>query len=115
MADKNLINDYCKEVADEFVNKYLKELDDNIYKMLNAFGFTGNIDDAGKWLEDVDYRLAFDEDFVDADNIKTKSIYLVDNNTNCVVGIFFVRTYIEEGNLCYEISDVFINRINEGE
>ena len=48
-------------------------------------------------------------------DIKTKSIYLVDNNTNCVVGIFFVRTYIEDGNLCYEISDVFINRINEGE
>ena len=42
-------------------------------------------------------------------------IYLVDNNTNCVVGIFFVRTYLEDGNLCYEISDVFINRINEGE
>ena len=114
MEDKK-IEQYCKEVADEFVKKYLKELDDNIYKMLNAFGFEGHVDDAGKWLDDVGYRLAFDEDFVDADNIKTKSIYLVDNNTNCVVGIFFVRTYIEDGNLCYEISDVFINRINEGE
>ena len=114
MADKK-IEQYCKEVADEFVKKYLKELDDNIYKMLNAFGFEGHVDDAGKWLDDVGYRLAFDEDFVDADNIKTKSIYLVDNNTNCVVGIFFVKTYIEDGNLCYQISDVFINRINEGE
>ena len=115
MADKNLINDYCKEVADEFVNKYLKELDDNIYKLLNAFGFSGDVNNAGEWLDDVGYMLAFDEDFVDADDIKTKSIYLVDNNTNCVVGIFFVRTYIEDGNLCYEISDVFINRINGGE
>ena len=114
MADKK-VEQYCKEVADEFVNKYLKELDDNIYKMLNAFGFEGHVDDAGKWLDDVGYRLVFDEDFVDVDDIKTKSIYLVDNNTNCVVGIFFVRTYIEDGNLCYEISDVFINRINEGE
>ena len=43
MADKK-IEQYCKEIADEFVNKYLEELDDNIYKMLNAFGFTGNID-----------------------------------------------------------------------
>lgn len=110
MADKK-IEQYCKEVADEFVNKYLKELDDNIYKMLNAFGFQGCIDDAGKWLEDNNYRLSFDEDFIDADGVKTKSIYLVDNNTNCVVGIFFVRTYLENGNLCYEMSDVFINRI----
>ena len=115
MADKNLINDYCKEVADEFVNKYLKELDDNIYKMLNAFGFEGDVNDAGKWLEDNEYRLAFDEDFTDFDGVKTKSIYLVEYLTNCVVGIFFVRTYLEDGNLCYEISDVFINRINEGE
>lgn len=115
MADKKLINDYCKEVADEFVNKYLKELDGNIYKLLNAFGFEGDVNNAGKWLDDVGYMLAFDEDFVDADDIKTKSIYLVDNNTNCAVGIFFVRTYIEDGNLCYEISDVFINRVNEGE
>ena len=130
MADKKLINDYCKEVADEFVNKYLKELDDNIYKMLNAFGFEGDMNDAGKWLEDNCYKLAFDEEFKDekieeynliyatsveefkdTDGVKTKSIYLVDNNTNCVVGIFFVRTYLEDGNLCYEMSDVFINRI----
>ena len=115
MEDKNLINDYCKDVADEFVNKYLKELDDNIYKMLNAFGFEGDVNDAGQWLEDNEYRLAFDEDFTDFDGVKTKSIYLVEYLTNCVVGIFFVRTYLEDGNLCYEISDVFINRINEGE
>ena len=115
MEDKNLINDYCKEVANEFINKYLKELDDNIYTMLNAFGFEGDVDNAGKWLDDNGYRLAFDEDFTDFDGVKTKSIYLVEHLTNCVVGIFFVRTYIEDGNLCYEISDVFINRINEGE
>ena len=115
MTDKKIINDYCKEVADEFVNKYLKELDDNIYKMLHAFGFVGDINNAGKWLDDVGYRLAFDEDFTDGDNVKTKSIYLVDNMTNCVIGIFFVRTYLENGNLCYQMSDVFINRINEGE
>ena len=114
MADKK-IEQYCKEVADEFVNKYLKELDDNIYKLLNAFGFEGDVNNAGEWLDDVGYMLAFDEDFVDADGVKTKSIYLVDRCTNCVVGIFFVRTYLEDGNLCYEISDVFINRVNEGE
>ena len=84
-------------------------------EMLNAFGFQGCIDNAGEWLDDKNYSLAFDEDFTDSDGVKTKSIYLVDNNTNCVVGIFFVRTYLEEGNLCYEMSDVFINRINEGE
>ena len=114
MVDKK-VEQYCKEVADEFVNKYLKELDDNIYKMLNAFGFEGDMNDAGKWLDDNCYKLAFDEEFKDADGVKTKSIYLVEHLTNCVVGIFFVRTYIEEGNLCYQISDVFINRINEGE
>ena len=51
------------------------------------------------------------QDFTDFDGVKTKSIYLVEHLTNCVVGIFFVRTYIEDGNLCYEMSDVFINRI----
>ena len=114
MADKK-IEQYCKEVADEFVNKYLEELDNNIYKMLNAFGFQGCVDDSGEWLDNNGYKLSFDEDFIDADGIKTKSIYLVDNMTNCVIGIFFVRTYLEDGNLCYQISDVFINRINEGE
>lgn len=114
MEDKNLINDYCKEVANEFVNKYLKELDDNIYKMLNAFGFEGDVNDAGQWLKEKRYNLMIDEDNYD-DNTKVKSIYLVNMNTNEAISLVMIRTWIEDGNLCYAFSDVFINRINEGE
>ena len=53
MEDKNLINDYCKEVANEFVNKYLKELDENILKMLQAWGYENDDpNEAGGWLEE---------------------------------------------------------------
>ena len=117
MADKKLINDYCKEVADEFVENYTKELDSNIYKMLNAFGFEGDVNDAGKWLDDVgswlvskDYDLKIDED--KRDNLSIKKFYLIDNKTNIVIGIFAVKLYGEE-DLTYEFSDVYVLRDEE--
>ena len=36
-------------------------------------------------------------------------------NTNEAISLVMIRTWIEDGNLCYAFSDVFINRINEGE
>ena len=115
MVDKNLINDYCKEVANEFVKKYTKELDDNILKMLQAWGYeSDDPNEAGGWLEEKGYNLMIDEDNYD-DNTKVKSIYLVNMNTNEAISLVMIRTWIEDGNLCYAFSDVFINRINEGE
>lgn len=110
MEDKNLINDYCKEVADEFVNKYLKELDDNIYKMLNAFGFEYCKDDVGSWLVSKDYDLKMDED--KSENLSIKKFYLIDNKTNMVIGVFAVKIYGEE-DLTYEFSDVYVLRDEE--
>ena len=110
MADKKLINDYCKEVADEFVNKYLKELDDNIYKMLNAIGFDYCTDDVGSWLVSKDYDLKMDED--KSENLSIKKFYLIDNKTNIVIGVFAVKIYGEE-DLTYEFSDVYVLRDEE--
>lgn len=104
MADKK-IEQYCKEVTDEFVNKYLEELDNNIYKMLNAFGYEGDVNESGEWLENKNYELRMDEDKGETSSMK--KIYLVDNEVNMVIGIFAVKIYGEE-DLNYEFSDVYI-------
>ena len=114
MEDKNLINDYCKEVGKEFVENYTKELDNNILNMIQHFGYDNdNFDNSGKWLDDNGYKLLFDEDIKSEDNKKTKAIYLENIKSNEVIALFMIQTWIEDGNLFYRFSDIFCKE--EGE
>lgn len=114
MADKKLINDYCKDVGKEFIENYTKELDSNILNMMQHFGYDNdNFDNSGKWLDDNGYKLLFDEDMKSEDNKKTKAIYLENIKSNEVVALFMIQTWIEDGNLFYRFSDVFCKE--EGE
>ncbi|MGN1370726.1 MAG: hypothetical protein ACI4XM_00385, partial [Candidatus Coprovivens sp.] len=60
--NEKALKEYMEEVTNEFVNKYLEELDSKIYSMLNAFGYEGDVNEAGEWLENKNYNLLMDED-----------------------------------------------------
>ena len=111
--NEKALQEYMKEVTNEFVNSYVKELDSKIYSMLNAFGYEGDVDEVGEWLEKEGYNLLMDED--KKDNRSTKTIILEEKETHYAVGVFMVEIATDEvtGNLKYGFSDVYIRNLDE--
>ena len=111
--NEEALQQYMREVAEEFVNGYLEELDNRIYTMINAFGYEGDIDEAGAWLENKNYELRMDED--KKDNRSFRTIFLEEKETHRAIGVFFVEIVTDEatGNLGYSFSDVYTRNLDE--
>lgn len=110
MENNKMIQEYLNEVKNDFVKNYLEQLDENVLKMLNAFGYKeDSTDNIGQWLDQEGYSLLIDEDKKDNGNIKT--IFLEDKKMKFVVALFMVEIMTDEtGDIKFRFSDVFINR-----
>lgn len=110
MENNKMIQEYVNEIKNDFVKNYLEQLDENVLKMLNAFGYKGDINDnIGQWLDQEGYSLLIDEDKKNNGNIKT--IFLEDKKMKFVVALFMVEIMTDEtGDIKFRFSDVFINR-----
>lgn len=111
--NEKALQEYMKEVTNEFVNGYVKELDNKIYSMLNAFGYEGDVDEAGEWLEKEGYNLLMNEDRKDNGSIRT--IFLEEKETHYGIGVFMIEIATDEatGNLEYKFSDVYTRNLDE--
>lgn len=104
---KEIINQYMNEAKDEFIKAYINELDNNILKMVTYFGFENeNLDNLNEWLIDKNYDLLMDNE--EREGNSYKSIYLLNKQLNSIIGLFMVETFINEGDVGYRFSDIFI-------
>lgn len=110
MENNKMIQEYLNEVKNDFVKNYLEQLDENVLKMLNVFGYKEDTtDNIEQWLDQEGYGLLIDEDKKDNGNIKT--IFLEDKKMKFVVALFMVEIMTDEtGDIKFRFSDVFINR-----
>lgn len=98
----NLVKDMMEEIKNDYINKYLEDLDNNIKRMLEIFGFKGDMNEVNEWLIEENYELLMDEENESCGHMR-KCIYLVDKYYDTIVATFIVELD-EEG---YRISDVF--------
>lgn len=104
---KEIINQYMDNAKDEFIKAYTNELDDNILKMITYFGYENeNLNDLSEWLSNEEYDLLMDNE--ERNGSSYKSIYLLNKKTDNVVGLFMVETFVNEGDVGFRFSDVFI-------
>lgn len=110
MENNKMIQEYVNDIKNDFVENYLAQLDENVLKMLNAFGYKEDTtDNIEQWLVQEGYNLLIDEDKKDNGNIKT--IFLEDKKMKFVVALFMVEIMTDEtGDIKFRFSDVFINR-----
>jgi hypothetical protein len=94
---------YCQDIANDFVEEYNKQLDICIEQMLREFGFNGDKENSGTFLEENGYQLLFDSEQYEDYSIKI--IYLVKDNN--AVACFGIKIMYGD-NLSYEVSDIFI-------
>ena len=104
---KEIINQHIHDVKDDFIKKYINELDSNVLKMITHFGYENeNLDNLSEWLIDKNYDLLMDNE--ERDGSSYKSIYLLNKQLNSIIGLFMVETFINEGDVGYRFSDIFI-------
>ena len=104
---KEIINQYMNEAKDEFIKAYTNELDDNILKMITYFGYESeDLNGLNEWLLNEKYDLLMEDN--ERDGSSYKSIYLLNKETDSVVGLFMIEIFANEGNIGYRFSDVFI-------
>lgn len=110
MKNEKMIQEYVESVTNDFVENYLKQLDESVLEMVRAFGYEEDTtDNIGAWLEKEGLNLLMDEDKKDDTSIKT--IFLEDKEMKIPVGVFMIDVTIDEtGNLNYRFSDVFVNQ-----
>lgn len=110
MENNKMIQEYVNDIKNDFVENYLAQLDENVLKMLNVFGYKEDTtDNIEQWLDQEGYSLLIDEDKKDNGNIKT--IFLEDKKMKFVVALFMVEIMTDEtGDIKFRFSDVFINR-----
>ena len=114
MKNEKIIQEYVNEVANDFVENYVKQLDGSILKMVKAFGYEEDTtDNIGAWLEKEGYNLLMDEDKKDNRSIKT--IFLEEKETHYGIGVFMIQIVTDEvtGNLEYRFSDVYTRNLDE--
>jgi hypothetical protein len=100
------VQEYCNDVVKEFSKAYNDELDKTIYKMLNHFGFKGEKEQSGKWLNDNNYELMMDAE--EKGNGSYKTIFLLDVELDRVLAVFMIET-IYNDNPSFRVSDIFVN------
>ena len=104
MENKEMTEEMVKEMVEEtrkqFITKYKEDLDDNIKKMLEIFGFNGNIENVDEWMREEKYELLMDEE--ETDRNSKKCFYLIDRKLDTIVSIFTVKLTMEG----YEFSDI---------
>ena len=104
MENKKMIEEMVREMVEEtreqFLTKYREDLDDNIKKMLEIFGFDGNIENVDRWMREEKYELLMDEEVTVKDS--KKCFYLIDRKLDTIVSIFTVKLTMEG----YEFSDI---------
>ena len=103
------VQQYCKEIAEDFINEYNKVLDETFFKMFEFFGFKEGMNTAD-WLEEKNFDLLMDEEYNSSEDKKTKTIFLVDKNENDVVSLFMIETV---GGISYRVSDVFVKQLGD--
>lgn len=110
MENNKMIQEYVNDIKNDFIKNYLAQLDENVLKMLNVFGYKEDTtDNIEQWLDQEGYSLLIDEDKKDNGNIKT--IFLEDKKMKFVVALFMVEIMTDEtGDIKFRFSDVFINR-----
>lgn len=101
MDDK--IRQYCKDVADKFIEKYTNEIDKNIGRILEYIGFKGNNEDAGDFLDKNGYQLLFDSEQFEEYSIKV--IYLTKDKE---IKAYFAVKILYDDSLSYEVSDIYV-------
>lgn len=108
--NEKALQEYVESVTNDFVENYVKQLDESILEMVKAFGYEEDTtDNIGAWLEKEGLNLLMDED--KKDNVSIKTIFLEDKAMKIPVGVFMVETMMDETvNLNYRFSDVFINQ-----
>lgn len=99
----NKIKEYCKDVTDEFVKEYSNKLDENIYNMLQYFGFEKDKESSSEFLNRKGYQLLFDGE--QYENYSNKIIYLVDGHQPKAC---FIIKVLYGDVLSYEVSEIFI-------
>ena len=101
MDDK--IKQYCKDVADKFIEEYTNEIDKNISKILEYIGFKGDSKDAGEFLDKNGYQLLFDGEQLE--EYSTKVIYLTKDKE---IKAYFAIKILYGNDLSYEVSDIYV-------
>lgn len=109
MDNKKMIEEMVEEMVEEtrkqFLTKYKEDLDNNINKMLEIFGFNGSIENVSEWMEKEKYELLMDEE--ETDKNSKKCFYLIDRKLDIIVSIFTVKLTMEG----YEFSDILYRTI----
>lgn len=104
---KEIINQHIHDVKDDFIKKYINELDSNVLKMITHFGYENeNLDNLSEWLIDKNYDLLMDNE--ERGGSSYKSIYLLNKQLNSVIGLFMVEIFVNENDAGYRFSDIFI-------
>ena len=103
------VNQYCREIADEYVKEYGKVLEDTIFKMCEYFGYNREMNSAD-WLEAKNFDLLMDEEYNSSEDKTTRTVFLVDKKENDVIALFIVESI---GGISYRISDVFVRDLGD--
>ncbi len=99
----NKIKQYCKDVAEKFIEVYTDEVDKNINRMLEYVGYKGDNKDAGDFLDKNGYQLLFDCE--QSEEYSTKVIYLTKDKE---IKAYFAIKILYGDNLSYMVSDIYV-------
>ena len=111
------ISSYIEDVKNDFLNKYLNEMDKKVLEMATYLGYEEELDNLEEeldnlkeWLdkEGLDIKIKEYNEY----GVDMKTIYIEDRNTYFIHCMFFIQ--IEEGinGMGYKMSDVFCQHRN---